>query len=199
MAHSPPTVHRHRRRPWLDNIGSAIHNHAEMERPLGAAAALLTWLGWLTICPALGFPTLGTAAMFNRAIFGTIDPSFWVGWIIMIAALVGAIAVFFILETAHLVRASIRTGVIYGATLWLLAGIVIMPLLGVVEKQWPVPTNVPVLPQADPMQATVMMYSLGPLAAVAAFVAWVLFGAILGATGSGEQRRDSAPVGVPAR
>jgi hypothetical protein len=35
---------------------------------------VLTWLAWLTICPALGFPTLGTAAMVNRAIFGTIDP-----------------------------------------------------------------------------------------------------------------------------
>lgn len=70
---------------------------------------MLTWLGWLTICPALGFPTLGTAAMVNRAFFGTIDPSFWVGWVIMIASLLVAIAVFFILERAHLVRASIRT------------------------------------------------------------------------------------------
>src|SRR6202163_43230 len=100
-----------------------------MERPLGAATAVLTWLGWLTICPALGFPTLGTAAMVNRAIFAVIDPNFWVGWVIMIAALVGAIAVFFILERPHLVRASIRTGVIYGAALWLFAGVVIMPLL----------------------------------------------------------------------
>jgi uncharacterized membrane protein YagU involved in acid resistance len=66
--------------------------------------------------------------MVNRAIFGTIDASFWVGWITMIADLVGAIAVFFILGTAHLVRASTRTGVIHGAALWLFAGIVIMPL-----------------------------------------------------------------------
>jgi hypothetical protein len=170
-----------------------------MGRAVGAVAAVFTWLGWLTICPALGFPTLGTAAMVNRTIFAVIDPNFWVGWVIMIAALVGAIAVFFALERAHLLRASIRTGVIYGAALWLLAGIVIMPLLGIVEKQWPVPANVPVLPQADPMQATVMMYSLGPLAAVAAFIAWVLFGAILGATGNREQRRETAPLGVPAR
>lgn len=153
----------------------------------------------MTICPALGFPTVGTAAMVNRAIFGTIDPSFWVGWIIMIAALVGAIAVFFILETAHLVRVSIRTGVIYGAALWLFAGIVIMPLIGIIEKPPSVIVNVPVIPQADPMQATVMMYSLGPLASVAALIAWVLFGAILGATGSAQQRRDIAPIGAAAR
>jgi hypothetical protein len=198
MAHSPPTVHRHHRRPWLDNVGSAIHNHAEMERPLGAAAALLTWLGWLTICPALGFPTLGTAGMVNRAIFGVIDPSFWVGWVIMIASLLVAIAVFFILERAHLVRASIRTGVIYGAALWLFAGVVIMPLIGVLERPFVFPPNLPGFQPADAMQGTVMMYSLGPLASVAALIAWVLFGAILGVTGSAHQRSNAASVGVPA-
>jgi hypothetical protein len=170
-----------------------------MGRALGAVAAVFTWLGWLTICPALGFPTLGTAAMVNRAIFGTIDPSFWVGWVLMIAGLAVAMAVFFILERAHLVRVSIRTGVIYGAALWLFAGIVIMPLLGIIEKSPPVIANVPVIPQADPMQATVMMYSLGALASAAALIAWVLFGAILGATGSAQQRRNIGPIGAAAR
>jgi hypothetical protein len=169
-----------------------------MGRALGAVAAVFTWLGWLTICPALGFPTLGTAAMVNRAIFAVIDPNFWVGWIIMIAALVGAIAVFFILETAHLVRASIRTGVIYGAALWLFAGVVIMPLLGVIQKPFLIPAGFPGFQPPDQMQGTVMMYRLGPLASAAALIAWVLFGAILGATGSAAQRRNAAAVVVPA-
>jgi quercetin dioxygenase-like cupin family protein len=163
-----------------------------MERPLGAVAAMLTWLGWLTICPALGFPTLGTAAMVNRAIFGTIDPGFWLGWVIMIAALVVAIAVFFILVRAHLVRASIRTGLIYGVALWLFAGVVVMPLLGI-RTSPPPAAFIPGVQPADPMEATVMMYSLGPLASVAALIAWLLFGATLGATGSTQQRRDAAP------
>jgi hypothetical protein len=95
-----------------------------MERALGAAAAVLTWVGWLTICPALGFPTLGTAAMVNRALFGEVpeaghEPGFWLGWIILIGGLVGAVALFFILERLGLLRASIRTGLIYGASLWL--------------------------------------------------------------------------------
>jgi quercetin dioxygenase-like cupin family protein len=176
----------------MANVKSAIRKHIQMERPLGAAAAVLTWLGWLTICPALGFPVLGTAAMVNRAIFGVIDPSFWVGWVVMIAALVVAIAVFFILERAHLVRVSIRTGVIYGAALWLVAGVVLMPLLGIVA----LPTSpLSGIQPADPMHATVMMYTLGPFAAVAALIAWVLFGATLGATGSAQQRRDTAPGG----
>jgi hypothetical protein len=175
-----------------------------MERPLGAAAAVLTWLGWLTICPALGFPILGTAAMVNRAIFGKIpeaghDPNFWVGWVILTAALVGTIAVFFILERQRLVRASIRTGVIYGAALWLLTGVVIMPLLGLAGPSTPAPANLPGFQPADPMQATVMMYTLGPLASVAALIAWVLFGAILGATGRARPGRDTAPAGDPER
>jgi hypothetical protein len=169
-----------------------------MQRALGAAAAVLTWLGWLSICPVLGFPSLGAAAMVNRALFVPIpaaghDPGFWVGWTIVIAALVGAIAVFFILERMRLVRASIRTGLLYGAALWLLIGLVVMPLLGFVEPPRPLP------PSLDPMHPTLMMYSLGILAPVGALIAWVLFGAILGATWRAESRPETEPVGVPAR
>ncbi len=175
-----------------------------MERALGAAAAVLTWLGWLAICPVLGFPTLGTAAMVNRALFGEIpeaghEPSFWLGWIILIAALVGATAVFFTLERQRLVRASIRTGVIYGAALWLLSGVVIMPLLGLIEPYIPTAATVPGVQPADAMQARVMMYTLGPLASVAALIAWLLFGAILGATGSAPRRRDTSSAEAAAR
>jgi hypothetical protein len=174
-----------------------------MERALGAAAAVLTWLGWLTICPVFGFPTLGTAAMVNRAIFRKIpeaghQPGFWLGWIILISGLVGATALYFILERQRLVRASIRTGVIYGAALWLVAGLVIMPLLGLIEPYIPTPATVPGFQPADIMQARVMMYQLGPLASVAALIAWLLFGAILGAS-AGEQRgRDNSTAGAPA-
>ena len=160
---------------------------------------MATWVGWLTICPALGFPVLGTAAMINRAFFGIIpeaghEPNFWLGWVILIAALAGSIAVFFIFEKLRLVRPSIRTGMFYGVAMWLLAGLVVMPLLGAVE-----PGPVVVFgPLADVMHATVMMYSLGPLASVSALIAWVLFGAILGATASHQERSTVAPKEAPA-
>jgi hypothetical protein len=98
-----------------------------MQRALGAAAAVLTWLGWLSICPALGFPSLAAGAMVNRAPFLPIpgaghDPGFWAGWVIVTAALAGAVAVFVMLDKMRLVRASIRTGVLYRAALWLLVG-----------------------------------------------------------------------------
>ena len=155
-----------------------------MDRALGATAAVVTWLGWMTICPALGFPTLGTAAMINRVLFGAIpeaghQPDFWLGWLILITGLVGATALFFILDRQRLVPASIRTGVIYGVALWLVSGLVIMPLVGLTEPLGPAVAG---FQPADVMRATVMMSSLGPLASVAALIGWVLFGAILGAT-----------------
>jgi hypothetical protein len=174
------------------------NNDTGMQRALGAAAAVLTWLGWLSICPALGFPSLGAAAMVNRALFVPIpaaghDPGFWVGSTIVIAALVGAIAVFFILERMRLVRANIRTGVLYGAALWLFVGVVVMPLLGFIEPPRPLAAAL------DPMHPTLMMYSLGAGAAVAALIAWVLFGGILGATARAEPRPETVPVAVPSR
>jgi hypothetical protein len=155
-----------------------------MERPLGAAAAVLTWVGWMAICPALGFPILGTAAMINRAFFKLIpdaghQPNFWLGWTILIAALAGAIAVYVILDSRRIVRASLRTGLIYGLVLWFVVGAVVMPVFGFFEAK---PPSAPGFQPADPMQATFMMLSLGPLAATAALIAWLLFGAILGAT-----------------
>ena len=177
-----------------------VHNRA-MERLFGAAAAIVTWVGWMAICPALGFPILGTAAMINRAFFKQIpdaghQPNFWIGWTILIAGLAGAIAVFFILERRRLLRASIRTGLIYGVLLWLVVGAVIMPVFGFFEAR---PPAAPGFQPADPMQATFMMYSLGPLAAAAALIAWLLFGAILGATWSEPGKRESAPVPRTAR
>lgn len=185
----------------LDRVNIAAHTQAEMERPLGAAAAVLTWVGWLAICPALGFPILGTAAMVNRAFFKLIpdaghQPNFWLGWAILISGLVGAIGLFFFLERRRVVRASIRTGLIYGALLWLLVGAVVMPVFGTFEAR---PPAAPGFQPADPMQATFMMSTLGPLAAVAALIAWLLFGAILGATWSNPSRSESAALPGKAR
>lgn len=160
-----------------------VHNRA-VERLFGAAAAIVTWSGWLAICPALGFPTLGTVGMVNRALYKEIpeaghNPVFWLGWLILVAALAAAIALFFILERLRLMRPSILTGVIFGVALWLVVGLVVMPLLGFIDPTSAAPQQPP-----DPMRATLMMYTLGPLASVSALIAWTLFGAILGATGS---------------
>ena len=170
----------------IDRVDGHTHNQATVERGLGALAAVITWLAWLDICPVLGFPSLGSAAMVNRAIFpinpeAGHNPDFWVGWVIVIVGLVVATAAFLVYEGSHLLATGVRMGVIYGVALWLFTGVVIMGLVGLIEP----PRRVP--PNLDPMHATVMMHSLGPLAALAALIAWVLFGAILGATGRAQQ------------
>ena len=177
-----------------------VHNRA-MERLFGAAAAILAWVGWLAICPAVGFPILGTAAMINRAFFKQIpdaghQPNYWLGWTLLIVGLACAVAVYFVLARRDLVRAGIRTGLIYGFLLWLVIGAMVMPVFGIFEAT---PPPAPGFQPADPMQATFMMYTLGPLAAAAALIAWLLFGAILGATWSVPRKRESAPVPGTAR
>src|SRR4029077_17093606 len=158
-----------------------------MEGGLAAWGGGGTWLAWLAISPALGFPTVGTGAMVNRMISTWFpeaghNPRFWLGWVIVIAGLGIAIAALFVIERAHLVPSGLRTGLIYGSALWLVTGLVIMPLIGLVEP------HSPFQPKSDPMQATLMMYSLGPLAALAALIAWLLFGAILGASVEARRR-----------
>jgi hypothetical protein len=161
-----------------------------VERGLGALAAVLTWLGWLTISPALGFPILGPAGMVNRALYfrnipeAGHNPNFWIGWVIVVAGLVVSVAVFFfVFERAHIVGTGIRAGVIYGVALWLVAGLVLMPLLALNEPGPYVSAAGPGLEPLERMYPTVMMYSSGLLAPMAALIAWLLFGAILGATG----------------
>jgi hypothetical protein len=76
--------------------------------------------------------------------------------------------------------------------LWLLSGVVITPLIGFAGPSQPVPPGIAGFQPADPIQATVMMYTLGPSASIAALIAWLLFGAILGATGSGQRSAEAA-------
>jgi hypothetical protein len=172
----------------IDSGDSRSHNQAEVGRGLGALAAVLTWLGWLTISPALGFPILGPAGMINRALYfrniaeAGHNPDFWLGWVLVVSGLVIAAALFFfVVERAPTVGPGIRAGVIYGALLWLVAGFVVMPLLAFIEPWESV--SAPDVQPFERMYPTVMMYSSGLLAPVAALIAWVLFGAILGATG----------------
>jgi type IV secretory pathway VirB2 component (pilin) len=89
--------------------------------------------------------------------------------------------------------------VIYGAAIWLFAGLVVMPLLGLRETLPPATAAGAALQPVDPMLATVMMYTLGPLASIAALIAWVLFGAILGAAANLQKGRDAMLARTPAR
>jgi quercetin dioxygenase-like cupin family protein len=147
---------------------------------LGAVAAGAAWLGWLTVCPALGFPSLGPAAMLNRVLVPKADPGSWLGWVLLLTGLLTAALFYLAAATRGRFRPSVASGLVYGAICWLIAGALVMPLLGLADptpaSAAPPPLNVP-----DPMHGSFMMLHLGVGAAIAALVAWLLFGAILGA------------------
>ena len=168
---------------------------------LGALAAVLTWLGWLTICPALGFPTLATAAMLNRVFVPREDPGFLLGWALLLIGLASAALLYLAAADRGRLRPSIASGLVYGAICWLIAGVVLMPLLGLVVPSpaagAPPPAGTPAqLP--DPMRGSFMMLHLGVAAPIAALIGWLLFGAVIGATAGWRPRyRSVRELGAP--
>jgi uncharacterized membrane protein YagU involved in acid resistance len=161
---------------------------------LGGIAAVMAWLGWLAVAPALGLPDLATAAMVNRDVASDENPGFWLGWVILLAALAAAIVVY-LFATERFVRPRAALGILYGLALWFVAGAVVMPLLAwgapAAAPAPPLPPGVPPPPQApDPMHASFMMLDYSNWAPVSAAVAWLLFGAILGATSVWRAREE---------
>lgn len=155
-----------------------------MRRVFGALAAIVAWVGWLTVSPALGFPTLATAAMFNRVLVPREDPGFWLGWALLLIGLSSAALLYVVASDRGRLRPSIASGIVYGAICWLIAGAIVMPLLGLAlpAAQSAAPPPGAAAPPPDPMQGSFMMLNLGPGAPIAALVAWFLFGAVIGAT-----------------
>jgi len=154
---------------------------------LGGLAGIAAWIGWLTVCPALGFPTLATAPMFNRVVVPAEDPGFWLGWALLLIGLASAALLYLAAADRGRFRPSIASGLVYGAICWVLAGAVVMPLLGLADRTAAASSAVVNAP--DPMHGSFMMLHLGVAAPIAALVAWLMFGAVLGAT-SGSRTND---------
>lgn len=145
----------------------------------------MAWLGWLALAPAFGLPALATAAMVNRDVASDENADFWLGWLIVLLGLGAAVAVY-LLTAGRFVKPRIWLGLLYGLGLWLVAGAVVMPLLARGAPDAPPPPPLPAgtpppLQAPDPMDASFMMLDFSNWAPVTAAVAWLLFGAILGA------------------
>ena len=171
--------------------GSSVdtgRNYGDVGRALGGLAAIAAWIGWLTVCPALGFPTMATAPMFNRVVVPGEDPGFWLGWALLLIGLASAAILYMAAADRGRLRPSIASGLVYGAICWLLAGLVVMPLLGLAFPSAAASTPAALTPP-DPMHGSFMMLNLGVAAPIAALVAWLMFGAVLGAT-SGSRPND---------
>jgi mannose-6-phosphate isomerase-like protein (cupin superfamily) len=157
----------------------------ELVRLLGVISAVVAWLGWFEIAPALGFPTIGPAAMLNRVIVPESNPGVWQGWLVMVLGLVLVAAVFALATAREWIPSGPMSGVLFGLAAWAVAGMVLMVILGRISPPAPAPPAPPgpALPTTpDPMHATFLMLHLGGLAPVEALLAWLLFGAVIGST-----------------
>jgi quercetin dioxygenase-like cupin family protein len=152
---------------------------------LGIAGAIVAWLGWFQIAPALGFPTIGPAAMLNRVFLPRSDPGVWLGWVLVVLGLVAVATLFALATERHWIPPGSLSGLLFGLAAWALAGMVLMVIIGHISPPAPAPPAPPGPPlptTPDPMHATFLMLHLGRLAPVEALAAWLLFGAVLGAT-----------------
>jgi hypothetical protein len=149
---------------------------------LGVIAAIVGWLGWFQVAPALGFPTIGPAAMVNRVFVFHSNPGAWIGWTLLVMGLAIVVALYEVLEARGLIPGGAVFGLLFGVVAWAVAGLVVMPIIGHISGPAPTAPPPPGIPTSpDPMHATFMMLHLGVRAPFAALIAWLLFGAALGA------------------
>jgi quercetin dioxygenase-like cupin family protein len=128
--------------------------------------------------------------MLNLVLVPREDPGFWLGWALLVIGLAFVALVYLAAAVRGRLRPSIASGVLYGALGWLIAGAIVMPLLGFVAS--PTATGGAQVP-SDPMRGSFMMLDLGAAAPIAALIAWLMFGAVLGASAG------SPPGDLPVR
>ncbi len=162
-----------------------------MRMGLGVLAGVTAWFGWLTVCPALGFPSLATAAMLNLVVVPRQDPGFWLGWALLVVGLVLVALVYSPAVGRSRLRPGIASGAAYGVIWWIIAGAVIMPILGLAGT--PAAAGAAV----DSMRGSFMMLDLGIGAPIAALVAWLLFGVALGASAVPQPADSAEPATRP--
>jgi quercetin dioxygenase-like cupin family protein len=146
---------------------------AHMGRVLVGMAAVAADLGWLQLSPAFGFPVTAPAGMLDR-LFGADREAGLVGWALLLLAEAVIVGFYFLVVEPRVAGPLAPTA--FAISSWLLAGAVLMPLIGLLQGA-PAATAAP----NDPMRANLFMLNLGPGAAAAALVGWLLLGAVLGA------------------
>ncbi len=166
---------------------------------LAAIAAIVAWLGWFQVAPALGFPTIGPAAMVNRVFVFHSNPGAWIGWTLLLIGLAIVVALYEVLEARGMIPRGAVFGLLFGVAAWAVAGLVVMPIIGHISGPAPTAPPRPGIPTSpDPMHATFMMLHLGARAPVDALLAWLLFGAVLGAASGVRSDGVAADAGARA-
>ena len=89
---------------------------------LGVIAAIVGWLGWFQVAPALGFPTIGPAAMVNRVFVPHSNPGAWIGWTILVVGLAIVVALYEVLAARGLIPRGAVFGLLFGVAAWAVGG-----------------------------------------------------------------------------
>jgi quercetin dioxygenase-like cupin family protein len=166
----------------------------ELVQLLGSAGAVVAWLGWFQVAPALGFPTIGPAAMVNRIFLPKSDPGVWLGWVLTVFGLVGVTALYALATARGWIPPGPLSGLLFGLAAWAIGGMVLMVIMGHISPPTPAPPAPPGPPlptTPDPMHATFLMLHLGALAPVEALAAWLLFGGVVGGTSASIEPRGA--------
>jgi hypothetical protein len=144
---------------------------ANVRAPFVGAAAIAANLGWLQLAPAFGFPVTAPAGMLDR-VLGADREAGLAGWALLLLGQAAFAAAFLLVVERRRPLWLMSLALAVGA--WLIAGAVLMPLIGLIQGAAPAGT-------AAAMQATFFMLNLGIGAAAEALVGWLLFGAVIAA------------------
>lgn len=144
-----------------------------MRRVLVGTAAVVASLGWLQVAPAFGFPVTAPAAMLDRML-GAHREAGPAGWALLLLGEAVLVAGYFLVIEPR--TRGVVAPIAYALGAWLFSGAVVMPVVALIQGAPPAGDTA-----NDPMRATLFMLNLGPMAAVEALVAWLLFGAVLAA------------------
>lgn len=144
-----------------------------MRRFLVGMAAIAAGLGWLQLAPAFSFPVTAPAGMLDRMLGADRDAGL-AGWALLVLGEAAFVAFYFLVVERRTHRPIAPIAFAIGA--WLVAGAVVMPLIGLLQGAPPAGA-----PATDPMRANFFMLNLGLGAAAEALIGWLLFGAVLAA------------------
>jgi len=157
---------------------------------IGTLGAVLAWVGWVDLAPALGFPRISPPGMLNRTLGMASDGP--LGWAVLLGSLAGLAAGYLLAAAKGLSRPGLLFGAIYGLVLWFVTGAILMPLMGLLSRDQSSANGAAMTamrqdaaePASALMRESFMMLHLGARAPIGALIAWVLFGGVLGAASS---------------
>lgn len=166
---------------------------SDLGRRLGcvgcAFGAVATWIGWMLLSPALGFPSVSPPGMINQTL--GVNPRSTLGWAALFGGHVALATAYLVAVFRGLLRPGLSSGTLFGLAVWFVTGAVLMPLMGILSAERPSVASmyVPDALSRASMRETFMMLHLGIRAPIGSLIAWLLFGAVLGTTASALVRR----------